>query len=183
MCWSIYSICHLLCCHVVVCHLQESEMVKDLDAQGVWIHRVPTRIEIWRGYRSSIGVLYMTPPSCASMKAGTRMTLKFHVLCNSICGGGGDSMCGGGGKSSRYTVVSRVSTHGKHPWVLYHNSLFFTTLGAYPVYWALTMYQIMHKISGWSQRMITIRSRSPLASAPVSHFRRGSCSFVKHESF
>ena len=33
-------------------------MMKDLDAQGVWIHRVPTRIEIWRGI-SLIGVLYM----------------------------------------------------------------------------------------------------------------------------
>ena len=36
------------------------------------------------------------------------------------------------------------------PWVLYHNSLNFTTLGAYPVYWVLTMCQIMHKISGRS---------------------------------
>ena len=28
---------------------------------------------------------------------------------------------------------------GKCPWAPYHNSLFFTTLGAYLVYWALTM--------------------------------------------
>ena len=31
------------------------------------------------------------------------------------------------------------SVPGKHPWALYHNSQFFTTLGAYPVYWALAM--------------------------------------------
>ena len=62
------------------------------------------------------------------------------------------------------------SIPGKRPWALYHTSLFFTTLGAYPVYWALTMCQIVHKISGWSQRIIAIvmvtRSRSPLASVP-----------------
>ena len=62
----------------------------------------------------------------------------------------------------------------KRSWALNHNSLFFTTLGAYLVYWALTMCQIMHKTSWWSQRTIVItmaiRSRSPLASVPVSHF-------------
>ena len=86
-----------------------------------------------------------------------------------------------------YTFRLYCSVPGKRPWALYHNYLFFTTLGTYPVYWALTMCQIMHKTSGWSQRTIAIamaiRSRSPLTSAPVSDFRQGSCSFVKHRSF
>ena len=74
-----------------------------------------------------------------------------------------------------YHCACYCSVPGKRPWALYHNSLFFTTLGAYPVYWVLTMCQIMHKTSGWSQHTITIAmaipSQSPLASAPVSHFR------------
>ena len=45
--------------------------------------------------------------------------------------------------------------------------------------WALIMCQIIHKTSRWSQSTIVIamaiRSRSPLASATVSHFRQGSC--------
>ena len=60
---------------------------------------------------------------------------------------------------------------GKRPWALYHNSPFFTTLGAYPVYWALTMCLIMYKISGWSQHTIAIvmatQSQSLLASTPL----------------
>ena len=83
--------------------------------------------------------------------------------------------------------VYYCSVPGKRPWVLYHKSLFFTTLGTYLVYWVLTMCQIMYKISGWSQRIIAIvmmiQSRLPLASAPVSRFSQGSCSFVEHRSF
>ena len=43
---------------------------------------------------------------------------------------------------------------------------------------------IIQKISGWSQCIITIviatQSRLPLASAPVSSFGQGNCSFVTH---
>ena len=74
----------------------------------------------------------------------------------------------------------------KH-WVLYHTSLNFTTLGTYSVYWALTMCQIMHKISGWRQHTIAIvmatHSQSPLAGAPVLCFSQGGRPFVKHRSF
>ena len=62
------------------------------------------------------------------------------------------------------TVVSWVSAHERSP------SFFFTILGAY----LDIVTNIMHEISGWSQRTITIimatRSRSPLASAPVSYW-------------
>ena len=73
-----------------------------------------------------------------------------------------------------YAHVHYHSVPDKRPWVLYHNSLVFTTLGAYLVHWVLIMCQIMYKlveISGWSQSTIAIvmatQSRSPLASAPV----------------
>ena len=61
-----------------------------------------------------------------------------------------------------YSISSEFSLHvyyrsipGKRPWTLYHNSLFFTTLGAYLVYWVLTMCK-MYKISGWCQHTIAI---------------------------
>ena len=77
------------------------------------------------------------------------------------------------------------SVPSKHPWVLYHSSLNFTTLGTYSVYWALTMCQNTHKISGWSQCTIVIVmaacSRLPLASTPISHFSQRGCSFVKQK--
>ena len=53
--------------------------------------------------------------------------------------------------------------------------------------WALTMCQIMHKISGWRQHTIAIvmatHSQSPLAGAPVLCFSQGGCSFIKHRNF
>ena len=70
--------------------------------------------------------------------------------------------------------------------VLYHNSLNFTTLGPYPVYWALTM-KIMHIISWWRQHTIVIvmatHSQSLLAGTPVLRFSQGGHPFVKHRSF
>ena len=63
-----------------------------------------------------------------------------------------------------HTVVSRVSAHGR------------STIPPYfTLPWALTMCQIVYKISGWSQCVIAIematRSQSPLASAPCAPYR------------
>ena len=85
--------------------------------------------------------------------------------------------------------ISKFSTYcsvpGKCPWVLYHNSKIFITLGAYPVYWALVMWQIMHEISGWSQHTTAIatRSQSLLTSAPVLRFSHDGRSFIEHRRF
>ena len=57
------------------------------------------------------------------------------------------------------------SVLGKRPWVLYHNSLSFTILGTYRVYWALAYH--VPNISGWSECtiMIMMATRSQLSLA------------------
>ena len=99
------------------------------------------------------------------------------------------------GNSAKWSLLSdpvtiNFITYGsvpdKRPLALYHNSLVFTTLGAYPVYWALTVCKIMHKISGWSQHTIVvmvIRSRLPLASMLISCFSQGSYSLNIEASY
>ena len=56
---------------------------------------------------------------------------------------------------SRYCSVPSMC-----PWWFYRKSQFFTTLGAYIVYWVHTMCQILHKIGGLSQYVIAIATQS-----------------------
>ena len=44
------------------------------------------------------------------------------------------------GYHTTYTVVPWISSQ----WVLYHNSLIFSSLGTYPIYWAPTMCQLSY---------------------------------------